>query len=264
MKSSTPELMKFQKLQRRLKESRRGIIGLLEGLWLAVAKNCPRGDIGKFSNEEIAIMCDWENDADELVNALVDCGWLDVCSVERLVVHDWDEHCPTYIKGNLHSRGQQVAIAVCYSESLNGGQQVAIADCSEHSTTKPSLVKPDLANSSQANFCVEPPAAATPDDPPVDTGFEFFVTGNSSRPKWHPPIELIERLEQSFESIDVRGELAKAAGWTFSNRNQRKTASGMPRFLFNWLTKAANRTHAAPQASNKKQRTSALLERLSQ
>ena len=74
MKASTPELMKFQKLQRRLKESRRGIIGLLEGLWIAVAKNCPRGNIGRFSNEEIAIMVDWENDADELVAALVDCA----------------------------------------------------------------------------------------------------------------------------------------------------------------------------------------------
>lgn len=256
--------MKFQKLQRRLKESRRGIIGLLEGLWLAVAKNCPRGDIGKFSNEEIAIMCDWENDADELVNALIECGWLDLCSVERLVVHDWDEHCPTYIKGNLHSRGQHVAIAVCYSEPLIDAEQPAIAACSEHSTTKPSLAKPDLVNSSQADFCVEPPAAATPEDPPVDTSFEFFVTGNPSQPKWYPPIELIERLEQSFESIDVRAEMTRAAGWTFSNRNQRKTASGMPRFLFNWLTKAANQTRAAPMANNKKQRTSALLERLSQ
>jgi hypothetical protein len=264
MKSSTPELMKFQKLQRRLKESRRGVIGLLEGLWLAVGKNCPRGDIGKFSNEEIAIMCDWENDADELVNALVECGWLDVCSVERLVVHDWDEHCPTYIKGNLHSRGQQVAIAVCYSESLNGGQQPAIATCSEHSTTKSSLVKPNQANSSQVDFCVEPPAAATPDDQPVDTSFEFFVTGDQSRPKWHPPIELIDRLEQSFDSVDVRSELTKAATWTFSNRNQRKTASGMPRFLFNWLTKAANSTRGAPTLNTKKQRASALLERLNQ
>ena len=146
MKASTPELMKFQKLQRRLKESRRGIIGLLEGMWLAVGKNCPRGDIGKFSNEEIAIMCDWENDADELVNALVDCGWLDACSENRLVVHDWAEHCPTYIKGNLHSRGQQVAIASRYSEPLEQVEQPAIAACSEHSTTYPILSYPNQVN----------------------------------------------------------------------------------------------------------------------
>lgn len=264
MKSSTPELMKFQKLQRRLKESRRGVIGLLEGMWLAVGKNCPRGDIGKFSNEEIAIMCDWENDADELVNALVDCGWLDVCEIERLVVHDWNEHCPTYIKGNLHSRGQQVAIANRYSESLNGSQQVAIAECLEHSTTKSSLVKPNQAESSQAEICVEPPAAATPADQPVDSSLEYLITGDPSQSKWYPPIELIERLEQTFDSLDVRSELLKASTWTFSNRSQRKTASGMPRFLFNWLTKAANSSRGSPALGNKKQRVSALLERLNQ
>lgn len=149
MKASTPELMKFQRLMRRLKESKRGTIGLLEGMWLAVGKNCPRGDIGKFSNEEIAIMCDWEGDCDELVNALIDCGWLDVCSVERLVVHDWEEHCPTYIKGNLHSRGQQIAIATCYSEPQEAPQQAAIAPPSEHSTTYPILTYPNQTNSIQ-------------------------------------------------------------------------------------------------------------------
>lgn len=118
MKASTPELMKFQRLMRRLKESKRGTIGLLEGMWLAVGKNCPRGDIGKFTNEEIAIMVDWEGDPDELIDALVECGWLDVCKVERLVVHDWNDHCPTYIKGGLTTKGQQIAIATPYSHKL--------------------------------------------------------------------------------------------------------------------------------------------------
>jgi len=101
MKAGTTELLKFTKLQRRLKDSKRGTIGLLEGLWLAVAKNCPLGDIGKFTNEEIAIMVDWDGDPEELVSALVDCKWIDHSDEYRLIVHDWSDHCPTYVKGNI-------------------------------------------------------------------------------------------------------------------------------------------------------------------
>ncbi|MBN1851106.1 MAG: hypothetical protein JW829_00220, partial [Pirellulales bacterium] len=60
MKQGTLDKLKFQKLQRRLKESTRGTVGLLEMLWLGTATNCPEGDIGRFTNEEIAIICDWD------------------------------------------------------------------------------------------------------------------------------------------------------------------------------------------------------------
>lgn len=108
MKNGTTELLKFVKLQRRLGESRRGIIGLLEGLWLATARNCPSGDIGRFTNEEIAIMVDWSGDPDELVSVLVECRWLDACDTHRLVVHDWHEHCPQYVKGNIKKYGREL------------------------------------------------------------------------------------------------------------------------------------------------------------
>lgn len=155
MKSSTPELLKFQKLQRRLKESRRGTIGLLEGMWLAVGKNCPRGDIGRFSNEEIAIMVDWDGDPDELISALVECRWLDVCDTYRLVVHDWQDHCPTYIKGGISKRGEVIAIATSSEvqaepssgTSLATTLATSLAPSSEVPSTKPSLVKPDQAKS---------------------------------------------------------------------------------------------------------------------
>lgn len=150
MKSSTPELLKFQKLMRRLKESRRGTIGLLEGMWLSVAKNCPRGDIGRFSNEEIAIMVDWEGDPDELVEALVECHWIDVCEVNRLVIHDWHDHCPTYVKGGLAKKGQVIAIGTTSEleaeqdsgTTLGTTLATTLACTSEVSSTKPSLAKP--------------------------------------------------------------------------------------------------------------------------
>lgn len=275
MKSSTPELMKFKRLQRRLKESTRAVVGLLEMLWLGTAKNCPQGDIGRFTNLDIAIMCDYDGDPDELVEALVEERWLDKSSEHRLVVHDWHEHCPTHVANNLKRWGKAFANER-RDESPDNKQpakELPKEDPKESPKdgpigtsflTKPSLTKPDQAKPSQVSSCVEPSTASTQADQPVDTSLEFCVTGDQAKPKWYPPIELIEKLEQSFDALDVRSELIKAATWTFSNRNQRKTASGMPRFLFNWLTKAANQTRGAPVVSNKKQRTSALLERLNQ
>lgn len=121
MKPKTSELLKFKRLSRRLSESIRGTVGLLELLWIGTAKNCPEGDIGRFSNEEIAIMCDWEGDPDAMIDALAETGWLDRCSTHRLVVHDWREHAPDYIKGNLAKHGRQFAIATCPEQHKEQG-----------------------------------------------------------------------------------------------------------------------------------------------
>lgn len=100
MKLGTTELPKFKRLKKRLKLSTWGAVGILECLWNFTCRSAPAGNIGKHSNEDIALAIDWDEDADELINALVDCGWLDKSDAHRLVVHDWEEHCPTWIKGN--------------------------------------------------------------------------------------------------------------------------------------------------------------------
>jgi len=237
MKASTPELMKFQKLQRRLKESRRGIIGLLEGLWIAVAKNCPRGNIGRFSNEEIAIMVDWENDADELVAALVDCGWLDHCEAERLVVHDWQDHCPTYVKGGLSTKGQDIAIAVTSSHRLKP-QAIAIG-------SEPVSTYSSLACSSQAKPIQDSSSEPSQASESVDSSIAFECIGKDAG-WWNPPLKLIADLKSWYPSHDITAELRKAAGWHATNPAKRKTKKGMPAFLNGWMQKA--KPSAAPNS----------------
>lgn len=240
MKSSTPELLKFQKLMRRLKESRRGTIGLLEGMWLAVGKNCPRGDIGKFTNEEIAIMCDWEGDADELVFALIECGWLDHCDTHRLVVHDWHDHCPTYIKGGLAKKGEVIPIATSSEvqakvlPKLAPEPQVAsiIANTSEVVSTYPILTKP--IQTKPIDFCSSELSQASE---PVDTTLVFDLVGKNAGP-WNPPLSLIAQFESWYPSLHVDAELRKAAAWHATNPTKRKTRAGITKFLNAWLTKA--------------------------
>ena len=246
MKASTPELLKFQKLVRRLKDTRRGVIGLLEGMWLATAKNCPQGDIGRFTNEEIAIMLDWDGDPDDLVNALIECRWLDVCSEYRLVVHDWQDHCPTYIKGNLKKAQKEIYSPSCdYQEPPKelpkDGPKEPPKERPMDGPTYPILTYPNQAKPNQAS-CGEPSQAAPLE---FDHRFEFSITGSEER-EWYPPVELVQRLKTVFDTVAVEDELRKAALWTFTNASQRKTAKGMPKFLGNWLSKAANGSRGSP------------------
>ena len=95
MKAGTESKAKFKKLQRRLGLRQWQCVGLLESVWQVTARDAPRGDIGRLSNEDIAATIEWEGDENELVATLVATGWLDECDTHRLVVHDWHDHCPT-------------------------------------------------------------------------------------------------------------------------------------------------------------------------
>ena len=74
MKAGTTQKLKFRKLARRLCLNGWGAMGILESLWHATASNAPEGDIGRYSNEDIATLIDWDGDADELIDALAETG----------------------------------------------------------------------------------------------------------------------------------------------------------------------------------------------
>lgn len=172
MKSSAPESMKFKRLQRRLQIGRKETVGILELLWLATAKNAPQGDIGRFSNEEIAIECDWEGDHDELVAALVLCGWLDEHTECRLYVHDWHDHAPSHIANNLKRWGKGfIATKESPKEVTKESAKDGPTDCPGDvppSLAKPSQAKPSVAKSNQTNAA----AAAWAADAFKDLDFE--------------------------------------------------------------------------------------------
>lgn len=97
---------KLAKLRRALRLDHWQVVGLLEYLWKLTREHASDGAIGKFDNDEIAehIHCPDHIEPDDLVAALVEAGWLDECPINRLVVHDWADHCPRYIKGGIKTR----------------------------------------------------------------------------------------------------------------------------------------------------------------
>lgn len=84
-------------------------VGLLECLWHLTANEAPRGDIGKLSDDDIAMFVDWERDGAELVRALHDAGWLDHSTEHRLIIHDWPAHCDDSVDARVFRMGESYA-----------------------------------------------------------------------------------------------------------------------------------------------------------
>ncbi|HEV3330621.1 MAG TPA: hypothetical protein VG096_06560 [Bryobacteraceae bacterium] len=84
---------KMKRLLRRLDIPLYQGVGLLECLWHVTAREAPRGDIGKLSDEDIALAIDYRGDEARLMDSLIASGWVDRDPVERLVVHGWADHC---------------------------------------------------------------------------------------------------------------------------------------------------------------------------
>lgn len=81
-------------------------LGLAGLLWRFASKHAPSGAVGTHSDEEIAISLEWTGEAGELIAALVRCRLLDEAPPpERLLVHDWPEHAPRYVRASLQRQG---------------------------------------------------------------------------------------------------------------------------------------------------------------
>jgi hypothetical protein len=277
MKHQTPTLPKFKKLKRRLGLTRdRDVMGLLESLWLLTQKSAPRGDVGKqLDNEDIAIELEWDGDADELVNALVDTRWLDRCSEHRLVVHDWATHAPRYVHGIVSKRGgfavqqntetapsedvvphppcdtdaetKTVATTVPqYSRGLQSRtNSTTVADCTREqpNLTKPNLTKPN-------SFCSE--ADKQPSEPEFDPAgcrfpeFPCCADTKTDRPSiWKAAPDLLAEWQATYPGISVNSEHRKAHAWIMSNLTKRKTQRGMLKFLNGWFARAQDRSARA-------------------
>jgi len=109
MKMGAKRHPKLDELRTRLNCSRPTAIGYLELLWDGVSEFAISGNVGKFSDGVIAKWCDWEGDASEFVSALVVSGWLDSHETHRLVVHDWHQHCPNWVRSKLKRSGLKFA-----------------------------------------------------------------------------------------------------------------------------------------------------------
>lgn len=72
-------------------------VGILECLFGFTAQYADNGHIGKYSEDVIAEGVNWDRAPNILIEALRAAGFVDGHG-EHLVLHDWADHCPDYVK----------------------------------------------------------------------------------------------------------------------------------------------------------------------
>jgi len=170
LKLSTPQSTKFMKLKRRLSLTHWQCVGLLESVWLFTQLNAPAGDIGRHPNEDIAAAIEWGGNHDDLITALIECGFIDECDVSRLVIHDWYDHAPTYLKGAMAKHGKEFCRPVKKAakqpakQGARGGHGVGRTPPKQPAPnqTKPNQTEPSEATSLPADAGPLPTAKARP------------------------------------------------------------------------------------------------------
>jgi hypothetical protein len=73
-------------LQRQLKHS--GVVGLIS-LWSHTAAHNWSGDLSGYTADDIARVAGWKGKPAKFVDALIECGFLDVLSEGGYRIHDW-------------------------------------------------------------------------------------------------------------------------------------------------------------------------------
>ena len=113
-------------------------IGLAGLLWRFAGKHAPTGEIGRHDDEDIATALEWPGDSTDLVAAFVRSRLLDpVAGPARLLVHDWPDHAPRYVKATLHRNGKD--FSPLYDEATTEATTVE--------TTVPDTVSPTAGTS---------------------------------------------------------------------------------------------------------------------
>ncbi|MEW6234729.1 MAG: hypothetical protein AB1656_05020 [Candidatus Omnitrophota bacterium] len=104
MKRGAIDHPKTKRLAKILGIQRCHAIGILEALWHFTAQHAIQGNVGRWSNEEIAEGVYWEGDSDTLLNALLKSGFVDPHPTHRLIIHDWHDHADDSVRKTLKNR----------------------------------------------------------------------------------------------------------------------------------------------------------------
>lgn len=68
-------------------------LGIAECLFHYAKEHLRKGNIGKISNDSLALAVDWQGDPDALINALLAAGLLTPHTDHRLTFHRWPTRC---------------------------------------------------------------------------------------------------------------------------------------------------------------------------
>lgn len=224
MKTTTITSMKFLKLKRKLGLPHWQAVGLLESLWVFCMANAMAGDIGRHSNEDIAAAIEWAGDPDQLIENLIETGWLDRHQECRLSVHDWDEHCPNFVKGVMAKKGKAFVSRPLPSSQPStlpsrepSSQPSTLSEYATLSEQPSNLTKPNLTKPNQGREGQESPAHE------LTTSWNFYVKGS------RPGNETFPKVIEVFAEAIRRGVVPAVIAAAIEDPKRDRTE---PLFLF--------------------------------
>ena len=90
---------------------------------------------------------------------------------------------------------------------------------------------------------------STPKPEPTPSEFNLILNDGT---EYNVPLENVDAYKGFYPGVDVEQELRNMAGWCFNNPKNRKTRSGIKRFIGNWLTGEQNKARRPKQNDGKK------------
>lgn len=223
MKRGTYKHPKTTGLMIALGVNRREATGLLQMLWEWTGEYAPRGDIGRWSDADIATALEWEaDDATNLMRTLIDCGFVEEHGDHRLIIHDWDDHVEDYIRKRLMRQHLEIV-------KSNGCQRLPTADNGgQRRPAMPTQAKPIQAKPTKSRERSET-LGWTPER-------RWFGVSDEDRQTW----------AEAYPACDLDTELAKMTAWLVANPTQRK--KNWRAFIVRWLNR--NQDNGGTRRSN--------------
>ena len=87
-------------------------------------------------------------------------------------------------------------------------------------------------------------------EPKEEAPVEALITNTGA--VWRPDVETYQEYKRLYPNVDIDAQFRAMRGWCINNPTKRKTASGMSRFVGNWLAKEQNRNQTAAGQAVKK------------
>lgn len=250
---------KFHRLVHLLQLPEPYVLGHLEYLW-RVGYSSGNPVIGDALDVELAAK--WQGEPGVFCNAVTQVRLLDVTNDNKYVIHDLHKNAPSYVtlrNKRESERGVEKTCRVCgslfYSAYRRGiycsnacrqeqwrqrrqrGQFPIVTESDVFETESNSTPAPAPAPAPTLVQIASPPAEPAPKPAALMT---FQTVGKAKT--WDLTEDLVKVWTEAFPSLDVLEECRRAKGWVASNPAKRKTAVGMPKFLYRWMERANDRS----------------------
>lgn len=165
-----------------------------------------------------------------LAQQMVACGWLKVLD-DGLQLVNYQAHNGANAKRRAldseRKKTVRIASASCPHDVRKTAQNVRPKSKSKNKSKTTSTFHSDVV-SAESDVPTDSP-------PPVAV---FPCQGIPS--DWSLDAGQVADWKATYPGLDIEAEVRKALAWIRASGTRRKTASGMPRFLVNWLNRAAD------------------------